>query len=193
MAPDRITDEAMICACNEGGPGAEQAFAALYDRHKDYVHRLALRFTGSADLALDAMQETFAYLLRKFPPPPENRFVLTAKMTTFLYPVVKHNSLEAKRKQRRMGQEPVGFEVDGRAAETNPLRGNMENDDLRGVLGRLSEDHREVIWLRFVEDLSLLEIAERVGVPEGTVKSRLHHAIKQLRADPGVARFFGAE
>lgn len=57
-----------------------------------------------------------------------------------------------------------------------------QRDALRGALRRLAPDHRIVVVLRFVEDLPLSAIAERTGVPEGTVRSRLHYALRELRA-----------
>ncbi|MCK5113686.1 MAG: hypothetical protein KAR11_02865 [Phycisphaerae bacterium] len=87
------SDEELVELANEGD---EEAFEALYGRYRDWVCRLAWRFTGNEDQALDVLQETFFYLLKKLP-----NLKLTARMTTFLYPVVKHLSLAAVRKNRR--------------------------------------------------------------------------------------------
>ena len=87
------SDEELIELANKGDP---KAFETLYYRYRDWVCRLAWRFTGSQDHALDVLQETFIYLLKKFP-----NLKLTARMTTFLYPVVKHLSLAIVRKNRR--------------------------------------------------------------------------------------------
>jgi hypothetical protein len=62
--------------------------------------------------------------------------------------------------------------------------------DFDAVLADLSEDHREVLMLRFVDGLSLAEIAEATGVPLGTAKSRLHHALTRLREDPKIREYF---
>ncbi len=63
-------------------------------------------------------------------------------------------------------------------------------DDLETVLSSLSEDHRETLMLRFIDGMSLVEIAEATGIPLGTAKSRLHHAISKLREDPRSREFF---
>ncbi|MEM7280593.1 MAG: sigma factor, partial [Pseudomonadota bacterium] len=68
----------------------------MYSRHKSYVAKVAARFGADRDQIFDIIQDTFSYLLRKFPPPGEG-LILTAKFTTFLYPVIKHTTLEAKR------------------------------------------------------------------------------------------------
>src|SRR4030065_871281 len=87
------SDQELIKLANKGDP---DAFEALYHRYRDWVYRLAWRYTGNRSDALDVLQETFTYLLGKFP-----GFELTAAMTTFLYPVVKHISLAGRRRSRR--------------------------------------------------------------------------------------------
>ncbi|MHC5020492.1 MAG: RNA polymerase sigma factor, partial [Planctomycetota bacterium] len=83
------SDQDLIDAANGGDVAA---FEALYLRYRDWCVRMAYRFRGDHDEALDVLQEAWTYVLRKFP-----GFVLTGKMTTFLYPVVKHTALHAKR------------------------------------------------------------------------------------------------
>src|SRR3954463_4610126 len=90
---DSRTDLQLVAALNHGDASA---FDALYYRHRDWVARLAVRFTQNHDDAMDVVQETFAYLVRKFP-----GFRLTASLTTFLYPAVKHLALAARRKRIR--------------------------------------------------------------------------------------------
>lgn len=141
---------------------------------------LAYRFTHREDEALDVLQETFLYLTKKFP-----GFRLTAKMTTFLYPVVKHTAFHIRRRRERYMAD--GSLLEGVEAKDSPPR---ETGDLEAVLSRLSDERREVVLMRFVDGMSLLEIAEALGIPLGTVKSRLHKALSELRDDPGTARYF---
>ena len=178
---DRRTDLELVRALNAGDASA---FDALYYRHRDWVLRLAHRFTSHGDDSLDVLQETFAYLFRKFP-----GFTLTASMTTFLYPVVKNLSIAARRKRTRYPQLPEGDARPDPAAPTanDPAAGRAE---LAAVLGQLPEAQREVLLMRFVDGMSLLEIAEVMGVPEGTVKSRIHNAIAALRKDPRAVHYF---
>ncbi len=181
-------DERLVELCNHGcAADAEAAFATLYHRHKDYVHRLAMRYThGDHDLSLDVLQETFGYLLRKFPPPGPG-LTLTAKLTTFLFPVVKHNAMAAKRKAKRFAPPPEHMPEPQADPEH---QADHQPDDIAAVFAGLSDDRREVLTLRFVDGLSLAEIAEAMSIPVGTVKSRIHLAIKQLRDDPRVREFF---
>ncbi len=144
--------------------GDAAAFEALYHRHKEWVAALAGRFTGSREDALDILQETFAYFFRKLP-----GFELRCKFRTFLYPVVKHLALNRRAAARRRPLADADPSYD-------PAPAHAED-----ILAPLPEEQREVVWLRFVDELGLKEIAEVLGIPEGTVKSRLHAALKTLR------------
>jgi RNA polymerase sigma-70 factor (ECF subfamily) len=62
--------------------------------------------------------------------------------------------------------------------------------ELHAVLAGLPEEQREVLMLRFADDLELSEIAESMGIPLGTVKSRLHHGLRTLREDARTKEFF---
>ena len=85
------SDKELIRLAQKGDPAA---FEELYYRYRDWVYRLSFRFTSNHEQALDVLQDTFAYLLRKIP-----NLELTAAMTTFLYPVVKHLCLNLKRRK----------------------------------------------------------------------------------------------
>jgi len=177
------SDQELIAAANNG---AAEAFSSLYLRYRDYVTRLARRFTRNDADALDVLQETFSYVLRKFP-----GFRLTAAMTTFLYPVVKNLSIAARRKRERFaGAGDAALE--GAAAGPTAAAGSPRaREELAAVLARLPETHREVLLLRFVDDFSLEEIGTALEIPVGTVKSRLHNALNALRGDERTRRYFG--
>jgi len=175
---DPRSDEELIRAINQGDTAA---FEALYYRYRDWVVGLATRFTGRADDALDVLQDTFAYLLRKTP-----SLRLSARMTTFLYPVVKHISLAARRKGRRS----LGCELDADV----PAPPSGENEGIRSglaeVMAGLPEDQREVVLMRIVDDMRLAEIAGALRIPIGTVKSKLHRALERLQNDSRTRRYF---
>jgi RNA polymerase sigma-70 factor (ECF subfamily) len=177
---DYLSDQQLVDAINGGDT---RAFDAIYFRYRDWVVRLATRFTGNSDDALDVLQETFTYVFRKFP-----GFRLTASMTTFLYPVVKNLSIAARRKRTRMASTDA-IETPEPAANdsTDPARQRAE---LEVVLASLPETQREVLLMRFVDGMSLQEIAAALTIPEGTVKSRIHNAIAVLRTSPHVQRYF---
>lgn len=180
------SDQRLIESANQGDP---DAFGALYLRYRDWVYRLAWRFTGNREDALDVLQETFAYLLSKFPGPAcrEARFELTAAMTTFLYPVVKHLAIATRNRSRRSVS-------DEQMLSDLPAPESGEHDrrrtELAAVLKVLPEPQREVLLMRFVDGMSQQEIAETLTIPLGTVKSRLHNALEKLRNDPRTRDYF---
>ena len=169
---DQRTDEELIAALNAG---ESPAFDVLYHRYSEWVLRMAWRLTRHEDDSLDVLQETFAYVARKFP-----GFVRTAAMTTFLYPAVRNLSIAARRRRQRSIGESTDMDV---IPAEHPSVQNADGN-LADVLVELRHDHREILLLRFVDDLNQAEIAARLKLPLGTVKSRLHHAIRAVRDSP---------
>src|SRR3954462_1063024 len=139
------SDQSLVDALNAGDT---RAFDAIYFRYRDWVVRLATRFTRNSDDALDVLQETFAYVFRKFP-----GFRLTASMTTFLYPVVKNVSIAARRKRTRMASTDAIDSPEPAADESADPR--QQRSELEAVLANLPETHREVLLMRFVDGMSL--------------------------------------
>ena len=174
---DSRSDQELIAAANLGEAGA---FEALYFRYRDWVTALAYRLTGDHGLSLDVLQETFLYFLQKFP-----GFTLTCQLKTFLYPAVRNLSIAARRKaQRTQGDTfvPEGIEA--------PEVTRHSSGEVDAVISGLGVEQREVLTLRFVDGLTIPEIAAALEIPEGTVKSRIHNAIAKLRADERTQSFF---
>ncbi len=169
-------DPALILRINQGDG---EAFEILYHRHRDWVFRMACRLTGAPHLADDVMQEVFCYFIGKFP-----GFELRCGLRTFFYPVVRNLSLNAVKKARRYDGGPDAE----RHLENlvTPERSHDHDDGILDIVARLSPDHREVLLLRFVDGMTMPEIAELTGIPLGTAKSRLHHALGALRNHPSI-------
>jgi RNA polymerase sigma-70 factor, ECF subfamily len=179
LSAGESSDLELIAAINNGDA---TAFETLYFRYRDWVVSLANRFTGDSDAALDVMQETFLYFLKKIP-----GFRLTANLKTFLYPAVRNLSIAARRKAQRYQATEAQLEKIENTASENSAAAPSE---LHLVLAGLSEEHRETILLRFVDGLSLAEIADAMEIPLGTVKSRLHIALQTLRNDKRTREYF---
>ncbi len=172
------SDRELVERVNLGDPAA---FDELYHRHRDWVYRLAWRFTRDHQDAQDVLQETFLYLLGKFP-----GFELTAALTTFLYPTVKHLSLNVRRRKGlSQGDEALDPEQIPDLSQAQTPR-----PELAAVLKSLPGEQRETILMRFVDDMSLSEIAIALGIPLSTVKSRLYQGLQKLRDDPGTREYF---
>lgn len=177
---DQRSDQELVAAVNGGD---WHAFDALYYRHRDWTYRLAWRFAGNETDAQDVVQEVFVYLAGKC----RQGLDLRASLTTLLYPAVKHTVLALRRKRARVGElaEDVQIPAPPSAEDPQRLRAN-----LAAVLADLSPAHREVLLMRFVDDLTLEEIAVALAIPVGTVKSRLHHALGRLREDEQLRHYF---
>ena len=172
-----LTDDQLVARANDGDA---EAFTALYERYRVWVWQLAWRHTMQRERAEDVTQEAFLWLLRKFP-----GFHLEASMKSVLYPVTVHLARDVRTRERRRQTEPLPVEASGIDSRAGSSRA-----DLQRALAMLPEGQREAVLLRFVDELSLDEIARCLDIPPGTVKSRLHHALAALRADESVRKFF---
>ena len=169
MLTDPTSDQALVDAAARGDLAA---FDTLYHRHRDWVVRLAFRFTRDHHDSLDVLQDTFAWLLSRLPD-----LRLSARVTTLLYPVVKNFSIAVLRRRNRFLSDD-----DLLAALPDPARPEEPRpDDLASVLEALPAPHREVLLMRFLDGMSLSEIALALQLPLGTVKSRLHNTRNELK------------
>ena len=185
---DRRSDRELVELCNRGDRHeAVQAFETLYRRHRDYVTRVALRFGADREAAVDVLQETFLYLLKKFPPAGEG-LVLTAQLRSLLYPVARNLTLSSLRQRARI-DDAGEFDPDRLPAPAAADPAQRDPAPLSTALAGLSPERREVLLLRFVDDMSLQDIADTLSIPLGTVKSRLHLAVRELRANPTIKDF----
>ena len=160
--------------------GDQEACSELYRRHRDYVLRLAARF-GVADAeAEDLLQEAFIIFFRKMP-----SFESRAKVSTWLYPTVRFLAL--KRRRGLLRWLPLGDrELTMSAPAREPLRDGVRN--VVDMVAALPADQREILLLRFVDEMSLKEIAAALSRPLGTCKARRFYALEALRNEGGAAR-----
>lgn len=172
LTADSRTDAELLAAFCRGDA---DAFEVLYLRHRAFVLRVARRFAPDDDEALDVLQEAFAWLIRKAP-----GLRLRHRLTTLLYPVAKHLGADRRRKRAR-GPRALDDVALGADAADEPAVEMHFGEDVRDWFAGLGPLQQEVLALRFADELSLEEIAAALGVPLGTAKSRLHHALQQLR------------
>ncbi|MBI5707868.1 MAG: RNA polymerase sigma factor [Armatimonadetes bacterium] len=174
---------------NQARRGDREAMARIVDRHYDAVFRFCARRIG-ADLAEDAAQETFISAQRRL-----RSFQGASSLSTWLFGIAHNHcrNLARKRKTEMLGawvsiersEAAIDPSLNG-AMDRGGARPQLESqlidrEALRVALSSLSADHREVVVLHEVEGLTYEEAAEVIGIPVGTVKSRLHHAFLKLR------------
>lgn len=163
--------------------GDEEAFAQLVTLHEKRVYTLALRLTGNREDAFDVAQEAFLSAWRGLP-----AFRGDAGFSTWLYRLTSNAAVDHLRKTRRQRTEAslddAAQSLDVRDPAPTPQE-RAEAGDLREAvrwgLGELSDEHRRVLMLREYQELSYEEIAGRLHVDLGTVKSRLSRARGALR------------
>ena len=130
------------------------------------------------------LQETFLHLWSRL----DGGFELRSRLRTYLYPVVRHLAIDRLRLARR--DEPGGRQAPEPARDVEILLPETLREELAEALRTLPAGQREVLLMRFVDDLELAEIAAALELPLGTVKSRLHHALATLREAPGTRELF---
>jgi RNA polymerase sigma-70 factor (ECF subfamily) len=144
------------------------------------AHRLASWILRDPTSAEDAVQES---LLRAWSRRRTIRFELGEPRRWFMRIVVNVCRDELRRRRR----QPVTAVAPARSVEAadavaQPGWASAEHDDLERAIGRIKEDEQIVLGLRFGRDLTVPQIAAQTGLPEGTVKSRLHYALEHVRA-----------
>ncbi len=146
------------------------AFRLLFERHSDRIYRFALSLTRCPHLAEEVLQETMMAVWKG-----AKRFKGRSKVTTWLLGIAKNQAYNLLRKEERDKRLP---EVADRVAD--PSTETQMSVRVERALDTLPEAQREVLHLVFYENLTVRETAELLGVPEGTVKSRMHHARRSL-------------
>ena len=181
--------------------GSEEALAALYDRHVDGVHAVALRLTSDRQVAEEVVQETFLALWNRaelFDP-------ALASLSTWLRTIARNRTVDRLRAAGRRpplvslagrgdGDEseadfdrlgPAAVVLGGATPDPGP-EAAAEAGDLRAAVGAaladMPEPERVVIVLAYREGLTQAEIAERLEWPLGTVKTRTRRALARIRA-----------
>jgi RNA polymerase sigma-70 factor (ECF subfamily) len=181
--------------------GSEEALAALYDRHADGVHAVALRLTSDRQLAEEVVQETFLALWNR----AELFNPALASLATWLRTIARNRTVDRLRAAgRRPPLVPLpgygdgdegdpGFDrvrvdavvLGGAAPDPGPEAAAEAAESSAAVgaaIAGMPEEERTVIVLAYREGLTQSEIAERLAWPLGTVKTRTRRALARLRA-----------
>jgi len=172
-APDEAAFLARLLASDTRRAAFDELFAAL----RTQVFAVCLHVTGNASDADDALQETFLAVHAALP-----KFRGESRLSTWVHRIAIRASIRVRARRRSAADV---HEVDPPARGPDPVASRELGERIAAAMNRLSADHRVVISLFAVDELSHGEIAEILGVPEGTVWSRLHAARKRLAAELG--------
>lgn len=172
--------------------GEVRAFEILLTRHKKPVFNFILRYVGDRETAEDLLQETFMRVIKG-----ADAYKRQAKFTTWLYTIARNLCVDQtrRRKHRRhasldapmSASEESGTLLDvipGSEMASDRKSVNKElHETMQRAIGSLSEEQREVFLMREFLDMPFKQIADVVGVPENTVKSRMRYALEKLRLE----------
>jgi RNA polymerase sigma-70 factor (ECF subfamily) len=161
-----------------------QAFAQLVERWQRPIQSLCTRMTGDAHRGEDLAQETFARLFAR-----RKNYQPTGKFSTFLWRMALNICYDELRKLKRRRESslddhdddsaPFDFETDEPSPDSRLVE-NERAEAVRDALVQIAEPYRVVVVLRHYEGLKFREIGDVLGIPEGTVKSRMSEALTQL-------------
>jgi RNA polymerase sigma-70 factor (ECF subfamily) len=178
QAPEGALDDVAIVHAMARGDSA--ALAQLYDRYSGGMLALAQRIVGRGAEAEDVIHDVFLEAWRHAADYDAGR----GSVKSWLLLRTRSRALDVQ-KSARVSKQASGLDDAWLAELGDPSRDTTAGADqlrIRKVLVALPPDQREVLWLGYFEGLSSSEIAERVGVPLGTVKSRVAAALSALRS-----------
>lgn len=193
------TDQSLIEACLAG---RREAFGQLVERYQHRLFHSLVHLLGSTEDAQDAAQDALILAFEKL-----GTFRGESQFYSWLFRIAYNSAVNSKRKpgssKRKTGPMSVSLEARRDASGLEPADLNPSTEPSFGLdvsdrqrlvqqaLGELSEEFREAIVLKEIEQMSYEEIAEVVGIPLGTVRSRIHRARMELRQK--LAAFIEAE
>ncbi len=176
------TDRELVEACRRG---EREAFRVLFEKHKDKVYSIALRYSGDESAAMDIAQDVFLKLFSCI-----GSFRGEAGFESWLFRLVVNSCLDQRRRMRRLTPLLDGvlglLKSPGRSAIEEMLRSELSGR-VRSAVTCLPPEQRIVIVLRYTQGLSYDEIAQALGCSNGTVASRLNRAHRAL--ERRLARF----
>jgi len=168
-----------------GTASRAEAFRRLAAEHLDEAYRLARAITGNRVDAEDATHDAFVQAWRKWASLRD-----PTRFDAWFNRILVHTCRNRLRRSSRRRTQDLSDELARHGPD--PFRQSDDRDQLSNAIAMLSPDHRLVVVLRYYRDLSTRQIAGQLGIREGTVSSRLHYALRQLRTALDEAETRGA-
>jgi RNA polymerase sigma-70 factor (ECF subfamily) len=168
-----VSDEDLI---KRIAAGDRLALDALYRRHGANLYRFVLRLANNEATAEDILSDVFFVVWQQ-----AGRFEGRSSVSTWLFAITRFKALTANRERQQVELGPDEYEIEDPADDPeNHLQKADKAEIIERCLKLLSPAHREVIDLAYYHEKSIKEVAEILGVPENTVKTRMFHARKRL-------------
>jgi RNA polymerase sigma-70 factor (ECF subfamily) len=188
MSTDEADEDLMVLYQR----GEVRAFEILLSRHKKPVYNFILRFVGDRETAEDLLQDAFMRVIKG-----AEAYKRQAKFTTWLYTIARNLCVDQTRRRKHRKHASLDAPMDASddsgtlldVIPSNEMASDRKsvNKQLHQTMQRaveaLSEEQREVFLMRELLDMPFKQIADVVGVPENTVKSRMRYALEKLRLE----------
>jgi RNA polymerase sigma-70 factor (ECF subfamily) len=188
MSTDEADEDLMVLYQR----GEVRAFELLLSRHRKPVYNFILRFVGDRETAEDLLQEAFIRVIKG-----AEAYKRQAKFTTWLYTIARNLCVDQTRRRKHRKHASLDAPIDSGddsgtlldVIPSNEMASDRKsvNKQLHATMQRaieaLSEEQREVFLMREFLDMPFKQIADVVGVPENTVKSRMRYALEKLRLE----------
>lgn len=181
---DPLFESKLVKGLKNKEPAAFEKFVQYFQKD---LYNLSLKYIGSEEDALDVTQEIFIKIFRKI-----DTFEGNSKLSTWIYRVTVNYCKDFLKKQNKIkcisidkpiegiqGEYALELEDDSQTPQS-ALESKLQRESLIKAIGCLDDDQREIIILRYINELTYNEISEILNLPLGTIKSRLNRGRKRL-------------
>jgi RNA polymerase sigma-70 factor, ECF subfamily len=174
LAGQETSDQALVGLIAKGDKHAMQV---LFGRHNVKVFRFLMRFVDGEATAEDLVSEVFIEVWRN-----AAQFEARSQVSTWLLGIARHKALSALRRRstEELDEDVIEFIEDPSDNPEAVLQKTQRSEILRECLKQLSPAHREIIDLVYYHERTIDEVAEIIGVPQNTVKTRMFYARKRI-------------
>ena len=173
MSADKLTEKVLILKSRLGN---KDAFATIYNKYINKIYRFAFYKTSSKEIAEDIASQTFLKLWEKIAQGGQIR-----SLQALLYQIARNLIIDHYRSKHNT-EVPLEFETEKQAVHIDEkIHTRIDNELLRPAVMKLKEEYREVVILRYIEELSISEIAKIVDKSNGNVRTLTHRALNELK------------
>jgi RNA polymerase sigma-70 factor (ECF subfamily) len=174
-----LSDEALVALVLQGH---EPALGMLYDRYGRLVYTIALRITGDRQTAEEVVQDVFQNVWQAAGSFQSG----VGRFSSWLFGITRHRAIDATRSKRERSRAreqmlDTSLPVSDEADVEHDVAQSMLRDTVRAAVQELPANQRQAIELAYYSDLTRAQIAERLGEPLGTIKTRLRLGLLKLR------------
>lgn len=168
-----ISDAELVLRAKQGDHGA---FTQIYERYAPAIYRYIYFRLGEAELAEDLQAEVFLRMFEGLHRYEDRGWPISA----WLYRIARDRTIDVMRRRRNRQQVPLDNWNGSCEGPENSVNAQLEYEELTRTLNDLTDEQRQVIQLRFLSEMSIQEVAQKLGRTEGSVKALQHRGLQSL-------------